>query len=197
MRIVLYLQILMACGVFLSLLERFTYQKLACLLVLIVGTAIVSFGDGGDSDDDAKTKSTEFGDVICLVSAVLYGMYTTAIRKFIPTDGCCDMSLFFGFLGLFSLFFGFPGLYYCDHSLGPEVIACIVLKGVLQNVIADYLWARAMILTSPTVATIALSMTIPMAIVTDTLMGTHYPTTTSLAGASLVILGFLRYSQQE
>lgn len=29
----------------------------------------------------------------------------------------------------------------------------LVLKGLLDNVLSDYLWARAVLLTSPTVAT--------------------------------------------
>ena len=37
----------------------------------------------------------------------------------------------------------------------------------MNNVLSDYLWARAVVLTTPTVATVGLSLTIPLAFVSD------------------------------
>ena len=37
----------------------------------------------------------------------------------------------------------------------------------MNNVLSDYLWARAVVLTTPTVATVGLSLTIPLAFISD------------------------------
>jgi solute carrier family 35 protein F5 len=49
------------------------------------------------------------------------------------------------------------------------VFGFVMLNALFDDVIADYLWARSVLLTSPTVATVGLSMTIPMAILTGTM----------------------------
>jgi hypothetical protein len=46
-------------------------------------------------------------------------------------------------------------------------------QAIFDNVVADYLWARAVILTSPTVATVGLSLTIPLAFISDFFVGTY------------------------
>lgn len=53
------------------------------------------------SSGDGSIENTPFGIFLCLFSAVMYGVYTTEIRKFIPEDDPkFSMTLFFGFLGL-------------------------------------------------------------------------------------------------
>ena len=66
----------------------------------------------------------------------------------------------------------------------------IVVKGLLDNVVADVLWARAVLLTSPVVATVALSMTIPMAIASDVLLDKATIGVSGIAGALAIVAGF-------
>ena len=66
-----------------------------------------------------------------------------------------------------------------------------MLNGVCDNVLSDYLWARAVLLTSPTVATIGMSITIPLAIISDLLLGNANLTIFSIFGAIFVIIGFV------
>lgn len=66
----------------------------------------------------------------------------------------------------------------------------MVLNGLCNSVLSDYLWARAVVLTSPTVATIGVSITIPLALVSDFLLHGTSPTWLSGGGAFLVICGF-------
>ena len=67
----------------------------------------------------------------------------------------------------------------------------ISLKGISDNVLSDYFWARAVILTSPTVATLGLALTIPMGIVSDALLNGMSPTWILGTGALLVLSGFV------
>jgi hypothetical protein len=64
------------------------------------------------------------------------------------------------------------------------------VSGLFNNVISDYLWARSVVLTSSTVASVGLSITIPLAMVSDLLVHGNAPTALSAGGAVLVIIGF-------
>jgi hypothetical protein len=56
----------------------------------------------------------------------------------------------------------------CDSS-ALQVFGLICISGVFDNVLSDYLWARAVVLTTPTIATVGLSLTIPLAFLSDAL----------------------------
>jgi solute carrier family 35 protein F5 len=58
--------------------------------------------------------------------------------------------------------------------------------------LSDYLWARAVVLTSATVATVGLGLTIPLAFVSDLIMGHgSILDATSIMGAIAVLAGFI------
>ena len=72
------------------------------------------------------------------------------------------------------------------------VLAYLIAKAFFDNVLSDYLWARAVVLTSATVATVGLGLTIPLAFLSDWLLGRAGVTTPeSVAGAFSVLIGFL------
>ena len=75
--------------------------------------------------------------------------------------------------------------------MSAAAIGYILLLALGANFISEYFWARSMLLTTPTVATVGLSMTIPLAYISDILIGT--PGSGSIlsgAGAILVVAGF-------
>ena len=53
----------------------------------------------------------------------------------------------------------------------PALVGWVVAKGLLDNVVADLLWAKAVVLTSPTFATVALNLTVPLGFAADALRG--------------------------
>ncbi len=72
------------------------------------------------------------------------------------------------------------------------VLAYLIAKALADNVLSDYLWARAVVLTSATVATVGLGLTIPLAFLSDWLLGRSGVTTPeSVVGAFSVLVGFL------
>lgn len=130
------------------------------------------------------------------------------------------MQLLFGYIGLFNALFFFPVLLILVsllvlHSLisyllfslsmnyqlffkvdqcasaNAAVVGGITLTGLFDNVISDYLWARAVVLTSPTVATIGMSITIPLGMVSDLMLDKQSPSILSGIGACMVLLGFV------
>jgi drug/metabolite transporter (DMT)-like permease len=77
------------------------------------------------------------------------------------------------------------------NDITGEVVGFIILNGFSDTVLADYFWARAVILTSPTIATIGMSITIPIALLTDYFIKGVSATWISGLGASLVVIGFV------
>lgn len=72
------------------------------------------------------------------------------------------------------------------------VLVYLIAKAFFDNVLSDYLWARAVVLTSATVATVGLGLTIPLAFLSDWLLGRAGVTTPeSVVGAFSVLIGFL------
>jgi hypothetical protein len=68
----------------------------------------------------------------------------------------------------------------------------LVVKGLFDNVLSDYLWLRAVILINATVATVGLGLTIPLAFASDVMLGkTDVLTPGTIVGALTVLAGFV------
>jgi solute carrier family 35 protein F5 len=194
--------------------ERVTVLKLLGVALCWTGNALtaVGDGDGGEATHNATHNATDApsgagaddatfrGDAVCLLSALLYACYTTLIRRLEPPD----LSLFFGFLGLATLTLFGPAVLLLHLSgledlaaLTPTIFGLLVTKGLLDNVLSDYLWAIGVLLTSPTVATVGMSLTVPLAMLSDNvapkvcLVHPAAPTTFSVLAAVAVVSGFV------
>ena len=102
------------------------------------------------------------------------------------------MALVLGFLGFFNAVLMAPilgGLLIANIEStpsDPNVYMITVGKGLIDNVLSDFLWARAIILTSPVVATLGLGIQIPLAVVVDSLRGTVPSFMTGLGGLAII-----------
>ena len=176
-----------------------------------------------NEDDGDLYKHQIWGDVAGLISAVGYGGYTVLVRVLCPADeDRMSMQLFLGYVGAINMvllspfllwvFDGMNGVqvqngdqtedqsqgmgeeeYYGAQQLTMFVFLCLVAKGLLDNVLSDYLWARSIILTSATVATVGLGLTIPLALLSDVFIMQRGDVldTSSVIGAILVLVGFV------
>ncbi|KAF8012550.1 hypothetical protein BT93_I0651 [Corymbia citriodora subsp. variegata] len=178
--------------------EKFTWVKLIGVLLCMGGTIIVSVGDSESASPRSNTAL--LGDMLALVSAALYAVYITLIRKKLPDDdeeqGQASMVQFLGYLGLFNLLIFLPiGLVLNFSKLEPftnlnwKEAGLIVGKGLLDNVLSDYLWAKAVLLTSTTVATAGLTIQVPLAAVVESVTG-KAPHLMDYLGAAAVMIGF-------
>jgi len=174
--------------------EGFKWLKVLGVVLCIGGNLMTTFSDSSTSNKG----ETALGDLVCMFSAFMYGVYTVCIRHQIPDESAVSLPLFFGFLGLINMLLLFPVVVvlHCTgvedlSGVGFETLGLIVAKGILDNVVSDYLWALGVLLTTPTVATIGLSLTIPLAIISDLFLRAIPPTWMSLGSAALVIAGFL------
>ncbi|XP_004492312.1 uncharacterized vacuolar membrane protein YML018C isoform X2 [Cicer arietinum] len=179
--------------------ERFSWLKLFSVLLCMAGTIIVSLGDS-QSGLKAVASNPLLGDIFALSSAGLYAVYITLIRKKLNDDdgkgGEASMAQFLGFLGLFNVILFLPAAVLLNltktepfYTLTWKQLGLIIGKGLLDNVLSDYLWAKAVLLTSTTVATAGLTIQVPLAAIVDTFTGNSPPFMDYL-GAIAVMIGF-------
>lgn len=105
------------------------------------GTIIVSLADSSSTVNAIATNPL-LGDFLSIVSAGLYAVYITLIRKKLPDEkegqGEVSMAQFLGFLGLFNMLFFLPIALLLNfaklepfHKLTWEQVGLIVGKGRL------------------------------------------------------------------
>eukprot|EP00597_Dinobryon_sp_UTEXLB2267_P010065 CAMPEP_0170099532 /NCGR_PEP_ID=MMETSP0020_2-20130122/1088_1 /TAXON_ID=98059 /ORGANISM="Dinobryon sp., Strain UTEXLB2267" /LENGTH=165 /DNA_ID=CAMNT_0010322193 /DNA_START=645 /DNA_END=1142 /DNA_ORIENTATION=+ len=120
------------------------------------------------------------------------------IRREIPDDNGMSMQLLLGYIGVVNAVVLSPVLLLMflmkwDNlwQLSGKIFGFLVLSGLCDNVLSDYLWARSVVLTSPTVATIGMSITIPLAMLSDSLLNHAQQDAVAVLGAMLVLIGFV------
>lgn len=188
--------------------ERFSAMAMVGILMTMAGSLLTGLHDeltvGSDEaganetafSEDGRIKGSVWGDVLSLFSAMMYGVYSTTLRVLCPDDEFISMPLMFGYLGVCTSLFFFPIFAYLLvtgelQGLGLGLIGWICLKSLGNNVLADYFWARAVVLTSPTVVAVGLSITVPLAFLSDFVLHQAVPDMLNTAGALLVIVGFI------
>ncbi|KAL0027748.1 hypothetical protein WJX77_002727 [Trebouxia sp. C0004] len=183
--------------------EKYTFVKLGSIVVCIAGVVMVTFGDSSHSEG----RQSFVGDMLCLLSSLLYASYTIAIRQMLPNDENADVTTFFGFIGLLNLVFMAPVLIILWltsvvqlQGMTAWLLLLAVCKGLFDNVLSDYLWARAVLLLGPTLATVGLSVQVPLAVAAEGIFGTpewlhsHGSAAFMILGAIAVLMGFMGVS---
>eukprot|EP00854_Cymbomonas_tetramitiformis_P005684 gene5684-6870_t len=174
--------------------ERFTFVKLG-------GTALVALKDA--EKQEGGSADSLGGDALCLLSAAIYALYTVGIRKVLPDEERVNAAQFFGFIGLFNLIILAPVVMYLHFTgevdithLPAQPLAWVVVKGLFDNVLSDYLWVRAVLLVGPTITSVGMGIQVPLAIFVDIVLGkapwilSLGPAALMLGGATLILLGF-------
>ncbi|KAL8658152.1 MAG: hypothetical protein Q9226_001235 [Calogaya cf. arnoldii] len=185
--------------------ELFTLKKLIGVVASFAGIVLTSTVDiSGENDENRGSfpykspRQISIGDALALLSAVLYGIYATVMKKKVGDEARVNMPLFFGFVGLFNTVFlvpGFPVLHYLSvevFELPPTGrIWTIILVNSAVSLISDICWAYAMLLTSPLVVTVGLSLTIPLSLIGQMILNGQTSSGLYWVGAGIVFLSFL------
>ena len=106
--------------------ERFKIGKLCGVLASLAGIIMISMSDLSGQNDETRgsfphksRQQIAIGDALAFLSAVLYGLYSTFLKKRVGDETRIDMPLFFGFVGLFNVVLLWPGLVIL-HFTGVE-----------------------------------------------------------------------------
>lgn len=187
--------------------EQFTIRKLAGVLASLAGVILISSVDysGKSSDEehrgDFPEKSTgelALGNTLALLSAIVYGIYTVFMKKRIADESKVNMPIFFGFVGLTNVLFLWPG-FFILHWTGFETfelpstnrVTLILLLNATGSMLSDIIWAYAVLLTSPILVTVGLSLNIPLSLVGQMVLNSQKSTGLYWIGAIIVLLSFV------
>lgn len=66
------------------------WKRLGSVLTAIGGVVLVALSDANEGTD------TLFGNMLTLISAFMYGVYTSFMKKNIPDDSDISVPMFFG-----------------------------------------------------------------------------------------------------
>jgi solute carrier family 35 protein F5 len=199
------------CGAVLRV-ERFTLRKFVGVIASLFGVVLISSLDAtsGSTDENrgsfpAKSpRELALGDAMAFLSAVLYGFYAILMKKRIGDETKVNMPLFFGLVGLANVFLLWPGLTIL-HLTGIEPfelpptkkIAMIVVVNSASSLVSDFSWAYAMLLTSPLVVSVGLSLTIPLSLVGQMVLNGQGSGVWYWVGAGVMFCSFVWISREQ
>ncbi|KAL1842702.1 hypothetical protein VTJ49DRAFT_4481 [Mycothermus thermophilus] len=185
--------------------EGFTLRKLLGVLASLVGVVLISSIDLSGANNDNRgsfphktTTQIAIGDAMAFFSAIIYGIYVTVMKRRVGNEERVNMPLFFGLVGLFNVLFLWPG-FFILHWTGIEPFEVPPTTGVWTIIVlnsaasffSDILWAYAMLLTTPLVVTVGLSLTIPLSLIGEMIRYSQYSSWLYWVGAGIVFISFL------
>jgi solute carrier family 35 protein F5 len=175
-------------------LEPFKCGKLIGVILTVVGTALTTIQDAQQDENSLNKIDMLRGDMISLIAAVGYAVYSVQARVLCPQDEeLYSMPLLLGYVGLLCAVPLFPMAIYQFIRINVtwKLVRMLVVKGLLDFVVTDYLLFRAVMLTNATVANVGLGLSIPMAFAADyVILNTEF-THLQIIGALAVLAGFV------
>ncbi|KAI0883248.1 uncharacterized protein GGS22DRAFT_37828 [Annulohypoxylon maeteangense] len=187
-------------------IEAFSVRKLAGVMASLAGIVLISTVDlsGADNDDSRgnfphkSQKQIAIGDAMAFFSAVIYGLYVVVMKIRIGNEERVNMPLFFGLVGIFNILILWP-LFIILHFTGIEPfelppngkIWLIIMMNSISSFVSDISWAYAMLLTTPLVVTVGLSLTIPLSLIGEMIQYAQYSSFVYWVGAAIVLVSFI------
>ncbi|XP_066589435.1 solute carrier family 35 member F5 [Prorops nasuta] len=176
--------------------DKFTLSKLVAVSVSILGLVLV-----GLSDLTIESNGVPTGIILALVSAFFYAAYIVFLKRKVDHEDKMDIPMFFGFVGLFNLTLLWPLFFILHYGHWEEFEwpnshqwTFIIINGLIGTVLSEVLWLWGCFLTSSLIATLAISLTMPMSMIADVLLKkVDYPSIFYL-GTIPMLLAFLTVS---
>ena len=184
--------------------EAISISKSFAVALCFAGIVVVTVTDAKDDNPATSAGATgsydeaELGDLLSLGSAVSYAVYTVTLKKVVKSESRINMMLFFGLLGVVNAVAVVPILGMA-HLTGVEAfewpsrqtLVLLTVNGLIGTVVSDYLWARSVLLLTPLISTLGLSLTIPCSMLAQALLFEDAFSPWYLLGAGLTFAGFI------
>lgn len=151
--------------------DKLTFSKFATVCFSMTGVILVSYAD---LDIENGIPSGAFW---ALGGAMFYSAYIVLLRRKCDHEDKLDVPMFFGFVGLFNTVLLWPGflILQMSHTEVFEIPTAqqwltLALNGIIGTVLSELLWLWGCFLTSSLIATLSISLTIPLTMFADILI---------------------------
>ena len=153
-------------------MDSLSLTKMVGVLFTILGVVLVSW-----SDFQLEDGAIPMGSLWTLAGAIFYSSYIVFLRRKIDHEDKLDVPMFFGFVGLFCFLFLWPLffiLHFTNHErfelpTKPQILAMLI-NGIIGTVLSELLWLFGCFYTSSLIATLSISLTIPLTTFADVLV---------------------------
>ncbi|KAK7604641.1 hypothetical protein V9T40_005827 [Parthenolecanium corni] len=151
--------------------DKFTFTKFVVVLVTVCSLCFIAFSDPAFSSFEWRTRSSV---LLTVFSSFLFSLYVVFLMNNADHEEKLDIPLLCGFTGLFCLTILWPG-FFLLHFINWEVFewpnlyqwTFLLADGLLGTMLSQVLWLWGCFLTSSLLATVAISMTVPLCILMD------------------------------
>jgi len=175
----------------------------------LIGVAMVSGGSAWIAYIDARKNgkgisADTHGDILAILAALIYGFYSVLMKFWIKDDSRVSMFLYVGLVGLWNTICLWP-LFFLFHHLGlekfqlpdsPRRIGFLALNGFI-SVLFEICWTRSLLLISPVIASVGLSLSVPLSLLADYWFYDIVRDPRYILGALCVIAGFVLANVKE
>ncbi len=176
--------------------EGFQYIKLSGVLLGIAGVGLTAYHDSQNETCENHCRFALLGDLLAVVAALAFGAYAVQIRLLCPrNEELYSMQSLLGYIGLVNMIVLSPFAVWRlagQSHMTLVILGLILVRGLFDYVLSEYLYFRAVVLTNASVATLGLTLTIPLAFGADAVLNNgNILSVPSVVGAAAVVGGFL------
>jgi len=156
--------------------ERIVLTNIMAVTVMVVGTfLIMKCGNRKTCTVYYWPDSESYaGDLWAILSAFAYACYGILMKVYVGDGTKTSMSLLFGFIGICNLIFLWPLIIFFRFThiepikWPPTTHQWLILTvNGLCSIFSDYFMARAIVLTTPLIVNVGLTLTIPATLLID------------------------------
>ncbi|KAI8871482.1 hypothetical protein GQ42DRAFT_174523 [Ramicandelaber brevisporus] len=188
--------------------ESFVVSKLAAVASSFIGVYLVCNATPQQATAISAMNEitpTMIGNGLALLGAVLYAAYTTLLKVRVGDERRINTPLFLGMVGVFNTVFlwlwlalmHYTGIEPFEWPPSAHIWGMIIVNALIGTFLSDLCWMLAMLMTSPLVTTLGLSLTIPLALFGDVVFKHAILPPSYWVGSFLVVIGFIAINLSE